>query len=226
MKQSRQAEEMMELMDIAEKFVGESKIDKDDVKEAAYETAEEVFGDEMDKKKVNSMIKSAIDQAESTEEAIEIVQNMMRKNEAKQMGYSGQAIETSGPGAKKRNTRNDYTREEVSKMLDYAKQFVNNKKKIESWKYGQDWLNNVGDAMKEFIQIDPGNPEYEEGEMQGDHHSKPYSKTSYGNAAKGKVDQDMKGKSPGPQRGKKMDKDYDINQRRSTKRKTRTDYNK
>jgi hypothetical protein len=114
--------------------------------------------------------------------------------------------ETSGPGAKKRNTPNDYTRQQVADMLQYASEFVKSGKQMESWPYDQEWLNKVGSTMKEFLTLKKGDPalNYEPGKMQGDHHAKPYSKTSYGSADKGKASADMKGEGPGPVRGKKM----------------------
>lgn len=56
---------------------GLSKEDRKDVMEAAMETAKEIFGDELDKKKIESMVDNAMKKADSVGEAIEIVQNMM-----------------------------------------------------------------------------------------------------------------------------------------------------
>lgn len=233
MQQSEYGNEMAELMDLAEEFaISEKKgIDKDDVHQAAMKTAKEIWGDEVDEDKVEKMAMDACKKSDSTAEAIEMVQNMMQSNEAKQMGYSGQAIETSGPGSKKRNTRNDYTREEVAQMLQYATKFAKDGKRVKSWKYSQDWLNKVGDSMRQFINLKSGDPalDYEEGTMQGQASEWGYSPNKYGKA---KEDAQAKGQGPGPQRGSKMDtsisnKKHGLSDKakRSRSRKTRTDYN-
>jgi hypothetical protein len=55
------------------------KMDKDDVYQAAMRTAKKVFGDEVDEKKIKEMAKKAIEMADTTDDAIEIVQNMIRE---------------------------------------------------------------------------------------------------------------------------------------------------
>lgn len=54
-----------------------SKIDKDDVKQAAIKTAKKVHG-KVDKKIVNDMVDKAIKKGKDTEDAIQIVINMLR----------------------------------------------------------------------------------------------------------------------------------------------------
>jgi len=229
MQQSPYGEEMLDLMEMAEKIteadVNKKKgIDVDDVRQAALSTAKKIF-DDIDKKKIEKMVKDACSDSDDTAEAIEKVQGMMRSDEAREMGYSGQAMDTSGPGAKKRTTRNDYTKQEVADMLQYAQKFINNGKQVESWKYSQDWLNAVGNTMRQFINLNSGDPalDYEPGEMQGQASDWGYKPNKHGKA---NADANMKGNSPGPQRGSKMSSEHDINKRRSTKRSTRTDYNK
>lgn len=77
---------------------------------------------------------------------------------------------TTGPGSISRKTKNDYTREEVKALLDYARTMVNDGKQLESWEKGQDWLNAVGNAMKRFVNLKKGDPalDYEEGKQGGD----------------------------------------------------------
>lgn len=120
---------------------------------------------------------------------------------------------TSGPGAVNRKTKNDYTRQEVSDLLQYAQKFVSAGKQVESWPYGQQWLNQVGSTMKEFMKLRKGDPalDYKEGEMQGDHHSKSYGAHDGRKADKGKASSDMKGGGPGPVRGSEMKKEYNPN---------------
>lgn len=131
--------------------------------------------------------------------------------------------EVSGPGAKKRSTPNDYTREDIVKMLDYAKQYVMSGDQQDSWSYSQDWLNMVGDGLKQFMTLKKGDPafDYEMGKMQNDMHDPAnYGDISFGKADKGKYTGDMKSDGPGPVRGKKMDKEYDHNKmsKRATKK--------
>lgn len=122
--------------------------------------------------------------------------------------------QTSGPGAKKRSTPNDYTRDDIAKMLDYAKQYVIGGNQQDSWEYDQNWLNMVGDALKQFMTLKSGDPAlgYEMGKMQGDMQNRDdYGDISFGKADKGKYTGDMKSDGPGPRRGRKMDKEYDHN---------------
>lgn len=227
MKQSRQAEEMLELMQTAESLAlteGLNKEQKEDVMQAAMKTAKEIWGDDVDKKMVKKMAMDACKEASTPGEAIEIVQNMMQSNEANDMIWTPN--DTKGPGAKSYKKGNVYTREQVDSMLKMASKFTKDGKQLESWKYGQDWLNAVGDAMKQFIDLQSGDPalNYEMGKMQGQASDWGYKPNQYGKA---KADAEMAGQGPGPGRGKKMSKDYDINKRRSTgPRKMRTDYNK
>jgi len=109
--------------------------------------------------------------------------------------------ETKGPGTSKRTTKNDYTRDEVAKMLDFARKFVSNKKNIESWEYGQDWLNDVGSTMKQFMTIKSGNPEYKEGEMD-DMYSMSYNQMKGKKSGKADLNNDTAG--PGPVRGSEI----------------------
>jgi len=229
MKQSEYGEEMLNLMEMAEEIAEadmtkKKGIDVDDVRQAAFKTAKKVF-DEVDEKKVEKMVKDACKKAEDTAEAIERVQNMMRSDEAKEMGYSGQAMDTSGPGTSKRTTRNDYTRKEINDMLRHAQKFIKDGKQVKSWKYSQDWLNAVGNTMKQFIDLKSGDPalNYEQGKMQGNAEEWGYKPNKYGKAS---ADAQAGAQGPGPQRGSKMDTDYNINKMRSTKRSTKTDYNK
>lgn len=138
--------------------------------------------------------------------------------------------ETSGPGAKKRSTPNDYTRQDIAKMLDYAKQYITGGKQQDSWEYDQSWLNMVGDALKQFMTVRSGDPAlgYEMGKMQNDMHSSDdYGKLSYGSADKGKNTGDMKSAGPGPVRGKKMDSEYSMNRMaKKTGKKMVNHYNK
>lgn len=57
----------------------EKKINRTRVKEAAMEAAEDIFSEEgVDKEKVRGIVDSAIESAESTEDAIQIAINMLR----------------------------------------------------------------------------------------------------------------------------------------------------
>lgn len=165
--------------------------------------------------------------SKEAEEMLELAELVDGINEA---GMIQNPTDTSGPGAKKRSTPNDYTREDVAKMLDYAKQFVIGGKQQSSWEFDQNWLNMVGDGLKQFMTLRQGDPalDYEPGTMQGNmHNDADYGDISFGKADKGKYTGDMKSPGPGPQRGRKMDKDYDHNKmaKRMGKRMV-THYNK
>lgn len=54
-------------------FLKESEIDKAAVMKAAMKKAEQAFGDEMDKEKVEGMVDKAIKLAKDTEDAVGIV---------------------------------------------------------------------------------------------------------------------------------------------------------
>ena len=88
--------EWAQVMSIAKKMLGEEQetdfesfvdtlleeIDREAVKEAAMNAAEDIF-DKVNKSKVNSIVKSAIkhEDAESTDDAIQIAINMLRSEE-------------------------------------------------------------------------------------------------------------------------------------------------
>jgi len=106
----------------------------------------------------------------------------------------------SGPGTVNRNTPNDYSQDQVADILNYASNFIKkNSDKIESWEYGQEWLNTVGSGMKEFMNLRKGDPnlEYKEHTPGGDAHSGSYGKLSQNKAARAKESSDMRGKSTG-----------------------------
>jgi hypothetical protein len=143
--------------------------------------------------------------------------NMAGKAGLPEMGPFGKPY-AAGPGSSNRKTPNDYTQDEVVKMLDYTKKFVQkNANQIQSWKYGQQWLNSIGSGMKEFMTLRKGDPglEYQEHKPQGDQHSEKYSKISFKHAAKGGAHQDMKGKSQGDTTNRSKEFEVDISKKKS-----------
>lgn len=84
--------------------------------------------------------------------------------------FTKKEIENMGPGVKTHDKTNVYTREEVKQMLEYMYKFVKEGKQLDSWKYGQEWLNVVGKTMEKFLNLKPGDPalDYKEGEIGGD----------------------------------------------------------
>lgn len=167
--------------------------------------------------------------SKQAEEMLELM-GMVDEVEVNEEGMIKNPNQTSGPGAKKRSTPNDYTRDDIAKMLDYAKQYVIGGKQQDSFQYDQSWLNMVGDALKQFMTIRSGDPAltYQMGQMQGDmHNSDDYGDISFGKADKGKYTGDMKSDGPGPVRGKKMDKEYNHNKMaKKMGKKMVTHYNK
>lgn len=152
-------------------------------------------------------------QSKQAEEMLELM-GIVDQVDVNEEGGIRNPNETSGPGAKKRSTPNDYTRDDIAKMLDYAKQYIMAGEQQDSWDYDQNWLNMVGDGLKQFMTLRQGDPafDYEMGKMQNDmHDDDDYGDISYGKADKGKYTGDMKSSGPGPVRGKKMDKEYDHN---------------
>lgn len=231
MKQSKQAEEMLELMNRAESMAiteGKGRLSKEeeqDVHQAAMKTAKKIWGDDVNRKTVKKMAADAIEQSSSPDEAIEIVQNMMQSNEAND-SMVWTPNETKGPGAKTYKKGNVYTRDQVDSMLKLASKFTSDGKQLESWKYSQEWLNAVGSTMKQFLDLQKGDPalNYDPAKMQGNPYDWGYSPNKNDKA---KADANMAGEGPGPSRGKKMDKSHDINSRRKTgSSRMRTDYNK
>jgi len=123
----------------------------------------------------------------------------------------------AGPGASNRGTPNDYTREQVTGMLNYAAKFINkNAKQVQSWKYGQQWLNMIGNGMKEFMTLKKGDPglEYQEHKPQGDQHAERYSQISQKHAAKGSASAEMRGKSKGDTTNRSKEGDIDISRKK------------
>jgi hypothetical protein len=85
-------------------------------------------------------------------------------------------------------------------MLNYAAKFINkNGGKIESWDYGQDWLNAIGSGMKEFLTLKKGSPNqnYEPATHQKAASEVSKSGISFGKADKGNASADAKGKAKG-----------------------------
>jgi len=122
-----------------------------------------------------------------------------------------------GPGTVNRGTPNDYTRQQVVDMLSYAQKFLNkNSKQVESWKYGQQWLNMIGSGMKEFMTLRKGDPglEYQDSKHGDDAHAKPYSKISGGHADKGSASAEMKGKAKGDLTNRSKEGDIDITRKK------------
>lgn len=122
-----------------------------------------------------------------------------------------------GPGTVNRGTPNDYTRNQVVDMLNYAAKFLNkNAKQVDSWKYGQQWLNMIGSGMKEFMTLRKGDPglEYQDAKHGDDAHAKPYSKISQKNADKGKASAEMKGKAQGATTNRSKEGDIDITRKK------------
>ena len=149
MKQSKQAQEMIDLMNL---------VDEVELSEASYPT-----------------------------------QNMGGKAGLPDMGpFAGPSA--SGPGSEKRSTPNDYTRQQVVDML-----INKNKDKIDSWDYGQDWLNSIGSGMREFLTLKKGSPnqKYEPASHQKAAGEVSSKSISYGKADKGSVSADLKGKAKG-----------------------------
>jgi hypothetical protein len=104
---------------------------------------------------------------------------------------------SSGPGTKKIKTPNDYTRDELSKMLSHAMKYVKSGKAPKSWKGDyQSYLNMVGKGMEKFKKINLGNPGYKEGTMKGDMMSGSYKPNKH--------DKGSTGQRPGPIRGNKI----------------------
>jgi hypothetical protein len=171
MKQSKQAEQMIEFMEM---------IDQIDISERDY------------------------------------MSNMAGKTDLPQDTPASKAS-GGGPGTVNRSTPNDYTRDEVSMMLDYASKFVKDAKQMESWKYSKEFLNTVGAAMSEFMTLRRGDPglEYQDAEMQGDQHAQPYSKISQKNAAKGSASAELKGKAQGDTTNRSKEFETDISKKGS-----------
>jgi hypothetical protein len=171
MKQSKQAEEMLELMAL---------VDEVELDEATYPNQD------------------------------------MRGKATLPDGFGGPSAK--GPGTVNRGTPNDYTRQQVADMLSYAQKFMNkNAKQIESWKYGQQWLNMIGNGMKEFMTLRKGDPglEYQEHKPQGDQHAEKYSGISQKNADKGSASAEMRGKSKGDTTNRSKEGDIDITRKKS-----------
>jgi hypothetical protein len=104
---------------------------------------------------------------------------------------------SSGPGTKKIKTPNDYTRNDISKMISHAMKYVKSGKAPKSWKGDyQSYLNMVGKGMEKFKKINLGNPGYKEGTMKGDMMSGSYKPNKY--------DKGSMGQRPGPIRGNKI----------------------
>jgi len=172
MKQSKQAQEMIELMNL---------VDEVNLDEATYPK-----------------------------------QDMKGKVGLPDSGPFGKAA-ASGPGSSNRSTPNDYTREQVVNMLGYAAKFINkNAKQVQSWKYGQQWLNMIGSGMKEFMTLRKGDPnlEYQEHKPQGDHHAGKYSQLSQKHAAKGSASAEMRGKAKGDLMNRSKEGDIDISRKK------------
>jgi hypothetical protein len=144
-------------------------------------------------------------------------QDMRGKSDLPAGGPFGKAS-ASGPGSSNRSTPNDYTREKVVDMLQYAAKFITkNAKQVDSWKYGQEWLNAIGSGMKEFMTLKKGDPglEYKEHTPQGDQHAQKYSQISQKNAAKGGANQDAKGKAKGDTTNRSKEGEIDISKKKS-----------
>lgn len=143
--------------------------------------------------------------------------DMKGKSSLPDSGPFGRAT-AQGPGASNRSTPNDYTRQQVTDMLSYAQKFLNkNAKQVESWKYGQQWLNMIGSGMKEFMTLRKGDPglEYQDSKHGDDAHAKPYSKISQKNADKGKASAEMRGKAQGALTNRSKEGDIDISRKKS-----------
>jgi len=143
-------------------------------------------------------------------------QDMKGKANLPDGGPFGKAS-ASGPGSSNRKTPNDYTRDQVVDILSYAAKFINkNAKQVQSWKYGQQWLNMIGSGMKEFMTLKKGDPglEYQEHKPQGDHHAEKYSGISQKNAAKGSASAEMKGKAKGDLMNRSKEGDIDISRKK------------
>lgn len=136
---------------------------------------------------------------EVIEEASYPNQNMKGKAGLPDMGPFAKPS-AAGPGSSNRGTPNDYTRQQVVDMLNYAAKFINkNAEKVDSWDYGQDWLNMIGSGMKEFMNLKKGSPNqnYEPGTHQKAAGEVSKSGISFGKADKGSASADAKGKAKG-----------------------------
>lgn len=85
-----------------------------------------------------------------------------------------------GPGTKKQNSPNNYTREECKHLLSYAMKFVKDGKAPKGFSGDfQGFLNMVGKGMEQFKKINNGNPDYQEGQMKGDMLGHSYNPNKY-----------------------------------------------
>ena len=150
---------------------------------------------------------------EQSKDALDVIELQELFDKINEEGMVKDPNSTGGPGVVSRKTKNDYTRQEVSDLLQYASKFVKAGKQIQSFPFEQKWLNQIGSTMKEFMNLRKGDPalDYKEGEMQGDHHAKSYGGHSGNKADKGKASSDLKGGGPGPVRGSEMKKEYNPN---------------
>jgi len=78
-------------------------------------------------------------------------------------------------GSEKASGR-DVSTDKVAKMLQYMQNIVSSKQ-IKSWKYGQDWLNQVDKVMHQFLDLKNFDPsqKYVPGAMGADMHAGKYT---------------------------------------------------
>lgn len=144
-------------------------------------------------------------------------QDMKGKASLPDGGPFGKAS-ASGPGSSNRKTPNDYTRDQVVSMLSYTAKFINkNAKQVQSWKYGQQWLNMIGSGMKEFMTLKKGDPglEYQEHKPQGDHYAGKYGQLSQKRSAKGSASAEIRGKAKGDLMNRSKEFEIDISKKKS-----------